>query len=55
MLFEEDSTGAPSDLVKLLQDQDEAEKKEYIHQIKVLLIITLYKLYNIIYKNSSYN
>jgi len=32
--FDETDTGAPSNLVKLLQEQDTAEKSEYIKQVK---------------------
>ena len=35
--FEESETGAPADLVKLLQEQDIAEKAEYINQVKLQL------------------
>ena len=35
--FEESETGAPADLVKLLQEQDAAEKEEYINLLKLQL------------------
>ena len=35
--FEESETGAPADLVKLLQEQDSAEKEEYINLLKLQL------------------